>query len=52
MRGRNAAGDGSGLGLAIVREIAALHQAELRLEDSTLGGLAVRLQFNPDQAPI
>ncbi len=47
VRGRGAVGDGSGLGLAIVREIAELHQAELLLEDSALGGLAVRLQFNP-----
>ena len=43
VRGRSAAGEGSGLGLAIVREIADLHGAELRLQDSALGGLAVQL---------
>jgi len=36
---------GHGLGLAIVREIAARHAARLTLEDSELGGLAVRLEF-------
>ena len=43
VRGRSATGDGSGLGLAIVREIAELHGAQLQLEPSALGGLAVRL---------
>ena len=50
VRGRSATADGSGLGLAIVREIADLHQAQLTLEDSPLGGLAVRLVFQPRSA--
>lgn len=36
---------GSGLGLAIVREVAAQHQAEIRLEDTPGGGLTVRVRF-------
>lgn len=36
---------GSGLGLSIVRRIAALHHATVALEESSLGGLAVRLHF-------
>ena len=48
-RGRGAVGDGSGLGLAIVREITDLHRAELRLQDSALGGLSVSLQFSAAQ---
>ena len=51
VRGRNAAGDGSGLGLAIVREIADLHGAELRLQDSALGGLAVCLRLRAPPLP-
>jgi len=51
VRGREASGDGSGLGLAIVREIAELHQATLTLEDSPLGGLAVRLVFGTGPTP-
>jgi len=50
VRGRGAAGDGSGLGLAIVLEIADLHRADMRLQDSALGGLAVELQFTADPA--
>ena len=46
VRGAGAPGDGSGLGLAIVQEIAHLHQASLSLDDSRLGGLAVRLVFD------
>ena len=46
VRGAGAPGDGSGLGLAIVQEIAHLHQASLSLDDSPLGGLAVRLVFD------
>lgn len=37
--------DGSGLGLPIVKEIAALHHAEIGLHDSVLGGIQVRLTF-------
>ena len=51
VRGRSAAGDGSGLGLAIVREIADLHGAELRLQDSVLGGLAVHLRLRAPPLP-
>ena len=48
VRGSAASGEGSGLGLAIAREIAELHRASLRLEDSALGGLAVKLTFPAD----
>lgn len=34
---------GSGLGLAIVRDLAALYEGDLALEDSALGGLRARL---------
>lgn len=50
-------GPGSGLGLAIVAEIAALHDAQLLLEDARsqrgarLGGLRVSVRFAPRQAP-
>lgn len=37
--------DGSGLGLSIVQRIAELHQAELSLHASGLGGLEVTLSF-------
>ena len=46
VRGAGAPGDGSGLGLAIVQEIAHLHQAQLSLDSSALGGLLVRLVFD------
>jgi signal transduction histidine kinase len=36
---------GSGLGLAIVRAIAERHGAEVRLDDSPLGGLRVELRL-------
>src|SRR5262249_48185141 len=36
---------GSGLGLDIVRELAELYRGALRLEDSPLGGLRVRLEL-------
>lgn len=36
---------GSGLGLSIVQRIAELHQAEIRLDQSALGGLEVRVRF-------
>ncbi|MEO6031575.1 MAG: ATP-binding protein [Burkholderiaceae bacterium] len=44
---RHAAADeaGTGLGLAIVRSIAARHAAEVRLDDSPLGGLRVTVRF-------
>lgn len=37
--------EGSGLGLSIVARIVELHHAELRLEDSTLGGLKVTIDL-------
>lgn len=37
--------DGSGLGLPIVKEIAALHHADIALHDSVLGGIQVRVTF-------
>jgi two-component system sensor histidine kinase TctE len=49
-RGRNARGDGSGLGLAIVRDIAAMHGAQLRLGDSAWGGASVSIVFEPMRA--
>ncbi len=36
---------GSGLGLSIVKKIMDLHQADLLIESSLLGGLKVRLEF-------
>lgn len=36
---------GSGLGLAIVRAIAERHRASVKLDDSPLGGLLVRVRF-------
>ncbi|MBQ4831384.1 two-component sensor histidine kinase [Alteromonas sp. MMG017] len=36
---------GSGLGLAIVSQIAALHDAYVVLDDATLGGLVVKVEF-------
>lgn len=38
-------GNGCGLGLAIVSEIAQLHNANIALSRSELGGLCVRIQF-------
>jgi two-component system sensor histidine kinase TctE len=46
-RGRHARGDGSGLGLAIVRDIAALHGALLRVNDSAWGGARFAICFAP-----
>lgn len=37
--------EGSGLGLTIVRDIAQVHGAQLRLDDSPLGGLDAGLRF-------
>lgn len=45
VRGRNSHGEGSGLGLAIVREIAALHGAQVSLEPGDGGGTVVVLRF-------
>ena len=39
---------GSGLGLAIVAQVVALHNAELTLHESSLGGLEVRVNFSND----
>ena len=44
-RGRNAPGPGAGLGLAIVREIVALHSAEVSVGTSSLGGAEVLIRF-------
>lgn len=37
--------DGCGIGLSIVQSVARLHQADIRLEASSLGGLCVRVAF-------
>lgn len=42
---------GHGLGLDIVRDLAELHGGRLELGDSTLGGLAARLEFPPKTQP-
>ena len=39
---------GSGWGLAIVEQIVVLHGAELSLDESSLGGLEVRVAFSND----
>ena len=46
-RGNSAQQDGTGLGLAIAQEIAQLHGSTLDLDHSELGGLSVRLSFQP-----
>jgi len=37
--------DGCGIGLAIVETVARLHQADIRLDSSSLGGLNIRVSF-------
>lgn len=37
--------DGCGIGLSIVQAVARLHQANIRLDTSSLGGLSVRVDF-------
>jgi two-component system sensor histidine kinase PrrB len=44
-RGAGARPDGTGLGLAIVAQQVALHGGELRLEESSRGGLGVQVQL-------
>ena len=44
-RGAVTTAPGSGLGLAIVAQQVALHDGELRLEDSELGGLGVQVRL-------
>ena len=44
-RGEDARADGTGLGLAIVAQQAALHGGELRLGDSSRGGLGVEVRL-------
>lgn len=39
---------GAGLGLSIAKTIADIHNARLELEESELGGLAVRVRFDSD----
>lgn len=50
VRGSAGVGDGSGLGLAIVRDVAALHGAQVRLADSAWGGTQAILVFTEDAA--
>jgi signal transduction histidine kinase len=55
-RGEHASAPGTGLGLAIVAQQVALHEGELRLDESSLGGLAVvirlPLSVEPRGAPV
>ena len=44
-RGEDARPDGTGLGLAIVAQQAAIHGGELRLGDSSRGGLGVEVRL-------
>ena len=44
-RGTATTASGTGLGLAIVAQQVALHDGELRLEDSELGGLGVQVRL-------
>jgi len=44
-------GNGSGLGLAIVRAVAERHRGRVTLGDSSLGGLAVTVEFPKAQEP-
>jgi signal transduction histidine kinase len=44
-RGTTTTASGTGLGLAIVAQQVALHDGELRLEDSELGGLGVQVRL-------
>jgi two-component system, OmpR family, sensor histidine kinase PrrB len=50
-RGEGAAPGGTGLGLAIVAQQAALHGGELRLRDSSRGGLGVEVLLPSSPAP-
>ena len=50
-RGANAGPHGTGLGLAIVAQQAALHGGELRLGDSSRGGLGVEVRLPSTAAP-
>jgi two-component system sensor histidine kinase QseC len=44
-RMEDSAANGAGLGLSIVKAISDIHRAELKLDSSVLGGLAVSIQF-------
>jgi two-component system, OmpR family, sensor histidine kinase PrrB len=50
-RGEGAAPGGTGLGLAIVAQQAAIHGGELRLRDSSRGGLGVEVLLPSSPAP-
>jgi two-component system, OmpR family, sensor histidine kinase PrrB len=54
-RGEGTVGPGTGLGLAIVAQQVALHDGALRLEDASLGGLAVEVRLplsgRPEREP-
>jgi signal transduction histidine kinase len=50
-RGEGATAPGTGLGLAIVAQQVALHDGELELADSPLGGLAVKVRLPSPGAP-
>jgi two-component system OmpR family sensor kinase len=50
-RGENQQAPGTGLGMAIVKTIADHHRAEIRLDQSELGGLRVRVRFEAQAAP-
>ncbi len=44
-RGQSQESEGCGLGLSIVRRVAGLHQAEITLSESTMGGLRASVHF-------
>ena len=50
-RGENQQAPGTGLGMAIVKTIADHHRAEIRLDQSELVGLRVRVRFEAQAAP-
>jgi two-component system, OmpR family, sensor histidine kinase PrrB len=49
-RGASAEAPGTGLGLAIVSQQVALHGGRLRLDESSLGGLAVEVRLPPAES--
>ena len=44
-------GDGTGIGLSIVRTVVEVHHAQVRLDDSELGGLCAHVRFPKEGSP-